>query len=156
MSRWSKEANGVMFTLSNGLDHQVTIKLTSPAVSIEATQSRPSLTANQCPLETLWVQARRKLPVSSSRATSGEPQKSRDGSTLEIAYLIDPATHQSRPRPAHELSRHGTVGFRVAMAALDHEAPVEVGEGRVVGASDIGRLVEGEPEHGRAFFRDRP
>ena len=62
------------FTLSMGLNHHVTIRLKSPPTAALARPTSPSLTSNQRIRLTLCVQARRKVPVSSSRAMSGAPQ----------------------------------------------------------------------------------
>ena len=62
------------FTLSMGLNHHVTIRLRSPATAALARPTSPSLTSNQRIRLTLWVQAKRNVPVSSSRAMSGAPQ----------------------------------------------------------------------------------
>ena len=64
-----------MLTRSMGLNHQVRMRLSSPATAMLARPTTPSLTASQRVRVTLWVQASRKVPVSSSRATSGAPQK---------------------------------------------------------------------------------
>jgi hypothetical protein len=63
------------YAWSNGPDHQVAIKLSSPATIMLNAPTRPSLTASQRVRLMPWVQARRKVPVSNSRATSGAPQK---------------------------------------------------------------------------------
>src|SRR6266568_7575885 len=60
---------------STGLAHQVTTRLSSPAVTIAARPVRASLAAIQRVRVTLWFQASRKVPASSSRVTSGAPQK---------------------------------------------------------------------------------
>ena len=60
--------------LSMGLNHHETIRLIAPPTTALASPTRPSLTASQRRRLTLCVQARRKVPVSSSRATSGAPQ----------------------------------------------------------------------------------
>jgi hypothetical protein len=60
---------------SIGPDHQVTMRLSSPAVAIATRPIRPSLAAIQRVRVTLWFQASRNVPASSSRVTSGEPQK---------------------------------------------------------------------------------
>ena len=64
-----------MLTRSIGLDHQVTMRLNSPAVAMLARPARASLTASHRVLVMLWVQASRRVPVSSSRVISGAPQK---------------------------------------------------------------------------------
>ena len=68
---WS---SGFSCTRSMGLNHQVRMRLSSPPMAMLARTPMHSLTASQRFLVTLWVQARRKVPVSSSRATSGAPQ----------------------------------------------------------------------------------
>ena len=51
------------------------MRLNSPAVAMLASPIRPTLTVSQRLRVTLWVQASRWVPVSSSRVTSGAPQK---------------------------------------------------------------------------------
>jgi hypothetical protein len=70
-------------TRSMGLNHQVRMRLRSPVTAMQARPVTASRTASQRGRVTLWVQASRKVPVSSSRAMSGAPQKapSRAGST---------------------------------------------------------------------------
>ena len=72
-----------MLTLSSGLDHQVTIRLTKPAIAMPASAKTPSFTASHRVRLTLWVQASLHVPASSSRATRGAPQKTpmRPGTT---------------------------------------------------------------------------
>src|SRR5450755_41661 len=50
------------------------MRLSSPAVAMAASPIRPSLTASQRVRVTLWLQVSRRVPASSSRATSGAPQ----------------------------------------------------------------------------------
>ena len=57
-----------------GAAHQVTIRLSSPAVAMAATPITVSLTASQRVRAMLWFQARRRVPASSSRVISGAPQ----------------------------------------------------------------------------------
>ena len=64
------------FAASIGLAHQSTIQVSSPPIAMAAMPTSPSFTASQRCRVTLWVQARRKVPVSSSRAMSGAPKKS--------------------------------------------------------------------------------
>jgi hypothetical protein len=51
------------------------MRLSSPVAIIAAPPTSASFEPSQRVRVTLWVQARRKLPVSSSRAMSGAPQK---------------------------------------------------------------------------------
>ena len=57
-----------------GLDHQVTMRLNSSAAAMAAAPAMASLAASQRVRVTPWVHARRKVPVSNSRAASGAPQ----------------------------------------------------------------------------------
>ena len=57
-----------------GLAHQPRIKLNSPAKAILARPSTPSLMASQRSRVTVWFQASRNVPDSSSPAMSGAPQ----------------------------------------------------------------------------------
>ena len=50
------------------------MRLSSPAVAMAARATRPSLAASQRVRVTLWFQASRNVPASSSRVTSGAPQ----------------------------------------------------------------------------------
>jgi hypothetical protein len=59
---------------SIGPAHQVVMRLSSPAVTMAVRPIRPSLNAIQRVRVTLWFQASRKVPASSSRVTSGAPQ----------------------------------------------------------------------------------
>ena len=59
---------------SIGLAHQVMTRLISPVVSMAARPVRASLAAIQRVRVTLWFQASRKVPASSSRVTRGAPQ----------------------------------------------------------------------------------
>ena len=61
---------------SIGPAHQVMSRLSSPVVTMAARPIRASLTAIQRVRVTLWFQARRNVPASSSRVTSGAPQNS--------------------------------------------------------------------------------
>ncbi len=99
-------------TVSSGLDHQVTIRLNNPAATMLANPTTPTLTASQRVRVTLWVHARRNVPASSSRATSGAPQKTpmRAGtsSTTRLRccrkrclLLRTPVTTSQSPREAH-------------------------------------------------------
>ena len=81
-SRWGRDRGGrngrrerAVAMRSNGLDHQVTIRVRSPAAAIDARPTSPSLVASQRVRLTLWVQASRNVRFSSSRATRGAPQK---------------------------------------------------------------------------------
>ncbi len=60
--------------MSNGLDHQVTIKLKSPVAAIAATTTIPTRVTYHRRRVTLWVHDSRNVPVSISRATNGAPQ----------------------------------------------------------------------------------
>src|ERR1700730_270989 len=62
------------FSAWSGPIHQVTRAETAPARTAAASSSHPVLTASQCRLVTLWVQANWLVPVSSSCATIGAPQ----------------------------------------------------------------------------------
>ena len=77
MSRMPNVAdeNWFAFTRSSGLYHQVAMRLSSPATAVLDSPTRPSLAASQRFRVTPWVHARRNVPFSSSRATSGAPQK---------------------------------------------------------------------------------
>jgi len=55
---------------SIGPDHQVTMRLSNPAVAMATRPIRASLAAIQRVRVTLWFHASRKVPVSSSRVTS--------------------------------------------------------------------------------------
>jgi hypothetical protein len=57
-----------------GLAHQFTMRLNNSLAAMAARPATPSLAASQRVRVTPWVQARRKLPVSNSRAISGAPQ----------------------------------------------------------------------------------
>jgi hypothetical protein len=57
-----------------GLDHQFTMRVNSSPAAMAAAPAMASLAASQRVRVTPWVHARRKVPVSSSRATSGAPQ----------------------------------------------------------------------------------
>ena len=59
---------------SMGLAHQPRARLSSPASAMLVSPSTPSLTASQRSRVTLWFQASRNEPLSSSRAISGAPQ----------------------------------------------------------------------------------
>src|ERR1700722_8186713 len=71
-----KEAglNRFAVTLSMGLNHHETMRLNDAPTTALARPTSPSLTRSQRRRLTLWVQARRKVPDSSSRATRGAPQ----------------------------------------------------------------------------------
>ena len=53
----------------------MTARLSSPTATAAASAVTPSLVASQRVRVTDWFQASRWVPVSSSRATSGAPQK---------------------------------------------------------------------------------
>jgi len=59
MSRSSNDPKGFMLIVSNGLDHQVTVRLRSPAATALEMPTTPSLRASQRARPTLWVHARR-------------------------------------------------------------------------------------------------
>ncbi len=59
---------------SMGLAHQPRMRLNNPAAAMLAKPTTLSLTASQRSRVTLWFQASRNVPVSSSRAISGAPQ----------------------------------------------------------------------------------
>ena len=76
---------------SIGLAHQVMSRLSSPVVSMAARPTAASLTAIQRVRATLWFQARRNVPASSSRVTSGAPQNRPVGDQVggqHDAYLV--------------------------------------------------------------------
>ena len=60
---------------SIGLDHQVTASVRIPMSAAVVSATKPSLVASQRVRVTLWFHASRCVPASSSRATSGAPQK---------------------------------------------------------------------------------
>jgi hypothetical protein len=64
----------MLSAVSIGLDHQVSIRVSSPAVAMAARPTRPSLTAIQRVRVTVWFQASGNVRASISRATSGAPQ----------------------------------------------------------------------------------
>ena len=64
-----------MAALSMGAAHQPSIRLSSPAVAMLVRPRMPSLAVSQRSRVTLWFQASRNVPVSSSLAISGAPQK---------------------------------------------------------------------------------
>ncbi len=57
-----------------GLAHQPSIRLSTPAAARLARPRTVSLMASQRSRVTLWFQASRNVPLSSSRAISGAPQ----------------------------------------------------------------------------------
>ena len=93
MQREVATAEPVWLTLSSGLSHHVAIRLSKPAATKLANPTSASLTTSQRRLLTLWVQASRKVPVSSSWAMSGAPQNipMRAGMTRTSAIsAVDP------------------------------------------------------------------
>ncbi len=78
------------FTRSNKLDHHVTNKDRSPASNIDATPTPASFVAIQDRLVTPSVQARRNVPVSNSRATSGAPQNNPINAGAKITSAFKP------------------------------------------------------------------
>jgi hypothetical protein len=64
-----------VFELSMGLDHHVTMRLSSPVTAMLAAPTTASLTASHRVRVALCVQARRCVPLSSSRLINGAPQK---------------------------------------------------------------------------------
>jgi hypothetical protein len=70
-----------------GPDHQLNSALSRPEVATAARPTMPSFTAIHRVLVMSWFQASRYVPASSSRATSGPPQKAPmiAGSTSRMA-----------------------------------------------------------------------
>ena len=58
----------------SGAAHQVNSRLSASVMVMAASPPTASLTASHLVLVTDWLQARSKVPVSSSRAISGAPQ----------------------------------------------------------------------------------
>ena len=101
-SRWGRDLGGrsttgenaVPFTRSNGLDHDVTMRLKSPATTTLAGPP-PEFVASQRVRVTLWVQDRRKVPFSSSRGEQrrapedAEEQWERPGSRRRVVGAGD-------------------------------------------------------------------
>ncbi len=108
MSKWAK--GPVPAAKSKVLDHQVTRRLHRPATTMLASPSRPSLHTVQRAREMLCVQARRKVPDSSSRASKGAPQKT----------PIKPGTTRTRP------DNHWPICWYLAtnVAAAPEQSPV--------------------------------
>ncbi|WP_254715024.1 hypothetical protein [Actinomadura sp. NAK00032] len=79
---------------SRGTAHQSTARTASPEAAIAASPTRPSLTASQRLREMLWFHTSRCVPLSSSRAMSGAPQKipMRAGRTVTIAIMAPYST----------------------------------------------------------------
>src|SRR5580704_1984345 len=107
-------------TLSMGLNHHDTIRLSSPPTAALARPTSPSLTRSQRRRLTLCVQARRKVPVSSSRATSGAPQNipittgtmrtRASASVCSLPSSVDTGlTQPPAPPPRLTALRHGDV-----------------------------------------------
>ena len=92
-------SNRFWFTASIGLIHQSTIQVSSPPITIAARPTTASFTASQRRRVTLWVQERRKMPVSISRAISGAPKKS-PMSAGAIITMSDSACCNGRSVPA--------------------------------------------------------
>ena len=79
-----------------------------------------------------------------------------DGRAVEVAELVGGAAGDGGPGSGDELAGDRAVGLGVAVASLDHEPPVELGELGIAGPGHVGGLVEREAQHGRAFLGDRP
>ena len=135
-----------MLALSIGLDHQVTMRLSSPAAAMLARPTTPSLTASQRVRVTLWVHARRKVPVSSSRATSGAPQKIPMSAGAAMTRSVD-------ERPAERC-----IWLRTPLVAAEQSpcGSCMSADGRVVEVDEVRaghRQDDGEDRQGR---RRRP
>lgn len=74
--RFSRPLSGFwLASVSIGLAHQLTPRLSSPAATMAATAPVPSLVASHRVRVTVWFHTRLCVPVSSSRVTIGTPQK---------------------------------------------------------------------------------
>ena len=96
------------FTASSGLAHQSTIQVSSPPIAMATIPTSPSFAASQRFRVTLWVQTRRKVPVSSSRAMSGAPKKS-PTSAGTMATMKGKAPCSGPVQVEHRVRRRGAV-----------------------------------------------
>ena len=77
-----------------------------------------------------------------------------DGVSVEVAGFVGFAGGGDGPGPAGEFAGGGGVGRDVVVAAFDHEPPVMLSQLGIATPSDVGCLVESEPEFCWALFGD--
>src|SRR4051794_117804 len=103
-------------TRSIGLDHQVTIQLSSPVAATLAAPTTASLTASHLVRVTLCVHTSRCVPFSSSRATSGAAQNAPSSAGTATSAVASSLSSWSSVPTSMDAGWHGASPAQAASA----------------------------------------